>query len=199
MGGERERVQGNRNERGCEKTGVAACTKGGFRYQVIYPVTKAHTFGTTLIAPVGEPDWSSFSTGTESSFSSSDLFLGNRTWDNFCIIQLHPELPSSALGIRPLYACLLCLDYYQLCILWFLLLLNAFNSFSWIKKTPNCFINKNLLLLLRILQFFEIVYTVDTQTLSGPGQLDRQLVRAEHTVRANVHAQTTGPFTDSTC
>ena len=47
-----------------------------------------------------------------------------------------------------------------------------------------------------MLQFFEIVYTVDTQTLSGPGQLDRQLVRAEHTVRGNVHAQTTGPLTD---
>ena len=83
MGGERERererVQGNRNERGCERTGVAACTKGGFRYQVIYPVTKAHTFGTTLLAPVGEPGQKLVFTGTESSFSSSDLFLGNRT------------------------------------------------------------------------------------------------------------------------
>ena len=56
MGGEQERVQGKGNGRGCERTGVAAFgTKGSFSYRVIYPVTKADTFGTTLLAPVGEP------------------------------------------------------------------------------------------------------------------------------------------------
>ena len=64
MAGERERVQGNGNERedASERAyrplvpvGIPTGTKGSFRYRVIYPVTKGDTFGTTLRAPVGEP------------------------------------------------------------------------------------------------------------------------------------------------
>ena len=84
------------------------------------------------------------------------------------LLHLCSELLSSAHGIRSLR---LSFPPWLRCILWLLIADNPSYNF---------------------LKFF--IRTVGMQTLSGPGQLDRQLVRAEHTV--SVHAQTTGPLTD---
>ena len=57
---ERERIQGTgdaskRHGSALAPVGIPTGTKGGFRYRVIYPVSKADPIGLTLGAPVEEP------------------------------------------------------------------------------------------------------------------------------------------------
>ena len=58
---ERERIQGTGEMLAngmavlLAPVGIPTGTKGGFRYRVIYPVSKSDPIGLTLGAPVGKP------------------------------------------------------------------------------------------------------------------------------------------------